>query len=784
MELQIKDKDQLAKVKKSHKHSKSLEVQSSKSEGKKEEKSPPSSFNPLRFLSSGANEGKSKSRPSTPSLSSSPSSPTGTPPSDSFDPFLIPEVKEESRPSSQPTTPRPSTPNNGSPPSFQAFSSMFKIGSPLDSEKKQRKEKEEQIKREKKERKEREERERREKQEKKKREREQQKVTKSPAKPIIKVVGNLNPPLEDDWVVLQKVAKDPALLNPKYLTPNATGVSRSFEETSILDDFKRRTRSSSSPTTPDNETSKVIKEAEDYLEKHQHHHHHHTPAEELGLETEHTRIFKFTGFRNEDRYAPTILDEYMVGQSTTWQNVKIPTVRTECSSQLKYLIRKGIPDYARKTIWRTIAGYNEHFVKYPHAYKDARTNVFGPKIPEYIFRVPTFGGVFRTEDHYLSEDGSEAAKRVLCTLAMENPTIEYLPVIPDLVCILLHFMEESNAYVVANLMLNERNPNRYYFMATKKGITLFLYTFDDLLNKHAQKIYAHMKALSISSHHFADEWFLRLFVSTFPFQTVLRIFDAFINEGSKVLYRVALAFMKLNKDALLRCSSTNGFLDTLKECASLCTNPDELMKKAFSLRMRWKDVQQYNKKNTPKLASVIEPSCPVYYRPKVSTSSAIIKDEQFEVLWSWLPHKFVITDPSPLFSSKTDGFSFRHLLDKAGKEYPTILIVKTTLGEVFGAFVSDPWAIHRGYFGTRECFLWTFSPKPQKFGWSEGSPDYFMLVTPQMMQVGGGDGMGLYIDKEFQMGRTEKCNTFQNPPLTSDGRSDFEIAAIELYTFK
>jgi len=794
MELQIKDKDKVQKVKKSHRHSRSLDIRSS-SEGvkKNEEKSPPTSFKPLRLFGTGSNDNsKIKSSPSTPTLSSSPSSPSGSSPTDSFDPFIMP-VKPDSRSSSPRTsiqlTPRPLTPNGSSPPIFQSFSSIFRIGSPPPEEKKYKKEKEEQLKRERKEKEEKEKREKREKQVRKKREREQLKVVgKSPAKSIFKVITSPAPPIENDWVDLKNPNSNGGKgidINPKYLTPNATGVSRSFEETTGFDDFILRSRSNSSPSKQEGELVKATgtKEAEDYFSQHPHHHHH-NPTEELGLETEHTRIFKFTGHRDENRYAPTIDDKYMVGQSITWQNVKIPTARTECSTQLKYLLRKGIPDYARGTIWRTIAGFNEYNEKNPTAYKDARNNVFGDKIPKYIFRVPTFGGVFRSEDHYLTEEGSEAAKRILCTLAMENPTIEYLPVIPDLVCILLHFMEESNVYAVASLMLSERNPNRYYFKPTKKGITLFLYTFDDLLNKHAQKIYAHMKALSISSHHFADEWFLRLFVSTFPFQTVLRIFDAFINEGSKVLYRVALAFMKLNKDALLLCSSTNGFLDTLRECASRCTDVDELMKKAFSLRIRWKLVQQFNKKNAPKLASVIEPSTPVYYRPKVVTPSAIIADEQFEVLWSWLPHKFAITDPTPLFSSKTDGFSYKYFLEKSAKEYPTILVVKTTLGEVFGAFVTDPWAIHRGYYGTRDCFLWTFSPKPQKYGWVEGSPDYFMLITPQMLQVGGGDGMGLWIDKDFQNGRTEKCNAFQNSPLTKDGRSDFEIAAIELYSFK
>ena len=39
-------------------------------------------------------------------------------------------------------------------------------------------------------------------------------------------------------------------------------------------------------------------------------------------------------------------------------------------------------------------------------------------------------------------------------------------------------------------------------------------------------------------------------------------------------------------------------------------------------------MQQFNKKNTPRLAAVVEPSIPVYYRPKITTPSSIIADEQ------------------------------------------------------------------------------------------------------------------------------------------------------------
>lgn len=39
-------------------------------------------------------------------------------------------------------------------------------------------------------------------------------------------------------------------------------------------------------------------------------------------------------------------------------------------------------------------------------------------------------------------------------------------------------------------------------------------------------------------------------------------------------------------------------------------------------------MEQFNRKNAPRLAHVVEPSYPVYYRPKITTPSSIIADEQ------------------------------------------------------------------------------------------------------------------------------------------------------------
>lgn len=49
--------------------------------------------------------------------------------------------------------------------------------------------------------------------------------------------------------------------------------------------------------------------------------------------------------------------------------------------------------------------------------------------------------------------------------------------------------------------------------------------------------------------------YLCLFATSVPSETVARIWDALFNEGPKILFRVALALLKLEEEALLRCDN-------------------------------------------------------------------------------------------------------------------------------------------------------------------------------------------------------------------------------------
>ena len=57
-------------------------------------------------------------------------------------------------------------------------------------------------------------------------------------------------------------------------------------------------------------------------------------------------------------------------------------------------------------------------------------------------------------------------------------------------------------------------------------------------------------AVGVDMAMFAPQWFMTLFVYLFPTSLVLRIWDIFLLEGWKTIYRVGIALIKWKKPQL------------------------------------------------------------------------------------------------------------------------------------------------------------------------------------------------------------------------------------------
>ncbi|CAB3231463.1 unnamed protein product [Arctia plantaginis] len=205
-------------------------------------------------------------------------------------------------------------------------------------------------------------------------------------------------------------------------------------------------------------------------------------------------------------------------------------------------------------------------------------------------------------------------------------------------------------------------------------------------------------------------------------------------------------------------------------------------------------------------------------------------------LWSWLPVRITMYQPVLLYTTEEHGCSLTTFYVRVEHHEPTLLMIKTCNNEVFGAYCSTRWfernqkderGNRQAYFGTGETFLFSLYPERAKYPWvgvtsgndgkgeervahgsellhphrakypwvgcledgKEGEIDartphansLFMAADNTMVTIGGGDGQAIWMDENIRFGKTDRCSTFNNPPLCPSG--DFEIRVLEVYGF-
>ena len=83
---------------------------------------------------------------------------------------------------------------------------------------------------------------------------------------------------------------------------------------------------------------------------------------------------------------------------------------------------------------------------------------------------------------------------------------------------------------------------------------------------------------------------MTLFSIYFPFDTVVRIWDIYLVEGRKTLFRIALAILKINEKELME-AEMEGLFSVLKDYKEN-VDVEKLLKVAFSFTFSKKLVDQ------------------------------------------------------------------------------------------------------------------------------------------------------------------------------------------------
>ena len=238
---------------------------------------------------------------------------------------------------------------------------------------------------------------------------------------------------------------------------------------------------------------------------------------------------------------------------------------------------------------------------------------------------------------------------------------------------------------------------------------------------------------------------------------------------------------------------------------------EEMRRASLSPRLDAVENRGEKKLSTSKTKPTALPLGP--HAARLSEPSAIFSEDVARRLTSALPARLRLRDWKMAYSSKRDGISLRSLYRAAAREASakngssneSLLFVRDSRGNAFGAFLTEPWRVHQRYYGTGESFVFTVDDQSSSrtsgrtsekdaddakeknqsgvfaFRWSQRN-DYFMFGRADCAAVGGGNGFALWLDEELLRGNSASSETFDNPCL-SGGVKDFEIVYVELWTF-
>lgn len=360
-----------------------------------------------------------------------------------------------------------------------------------------------------------------------------------------------------------------------------------------------------------------------------------------------------------------------------------------------------------------------------------------------------------------------------------------------------------------------------YFRINKIKNQLFKEAFKEYVKNLLPNLHKHFTNLNFDLDQLSTTWFDKFFHEYLPFDMILHLLDIFIKKGGKAIMGFSLGILKQMENELLKCNNSSEIYSSILTIPMKFTSQDELsiFKHSLSFNITQKQLVQMDIKNKDKLSSdLLNVQLFKYIRPKVNDlSDILIKEHQWEILYSWLPYKEKNSSVSKVFSTLKDGYNLDTLMKSINSLSNSFLFLiqafpnKLEMNEsikirenakenklefkecdlsVFGAFCGEPFGLNNKFEGAPNTFLFSLLPIESFYKWTQKNE--FLVFGKDSMENGksrksisfgaGGEGPGLFIDDDLFYGSSYQCETFENQPLC--GKSiTFTILKIEIYKF-
>ncbi|NXC70042.1 TBD2A protein, partial [Anhinga anhinga] len=252
------------------------------------------------------------------------------------------------------------------------------------------------------------------------------------------------------------------------------------------------------------------------------------------------------------------------------------------SAELKSLIRSGIPVEHRQRVWGWIV--SRHCSHPPDHYQwllRQSKSTEHPACRQIELDLPR---TLTNNKHFSSPTSQLIPKlrRVLLAFSWHNPAIGYCQGLNRLAAVALLVLEDEESafwclvHIVENLMPAD------YYSDTLITSQVDQRVFKDFLSEKLPRLMAHFEQYRIDVSLITFNWFLVAFVDSLVSDILLRVWDAFLYEGTKVIFRYALAIFKYNEEEILRIHDSVEIYQYLHFFTRMITDGRKLMNIAFN----------------------------------------------------------------------------------------------------------------------------------------------------------------------------------------------------------
>uniref|UniRef100_UPI0037E74B4D TBC1 domain family member 2A n=1 Tax=Semicossyphus pulcher TaxID=241346 RepID=UPI0037E74B4D len=256
------------------------------------------------------------------------------------------------------------------------------------------------------------------------------------------------------------------------------------------------------------------------------------------------------------------------------------------SPELKGLLRGGVPQEYRQRVWRWLVRARTRTVRehrperYQQLCEKSRTSPHPAcrQIQLDLHRTLTTNQNFSSP----SSPALQQLRRILLAFSWQNPAIGYCQGLNRLAAIaLLVLQDEEDTFWCLVAVVETIMPQDYYtknLVASQADQRVL----KDFLVEKLPRLAAHFEDHSIDVSLITFNWFLVVFVESLPSDILLPLWDAFLYEGTKVIFRYALALFKYKEDDILKIRDSVEIYQYLRFFTKTISHSRRLISIAFS----------------------------------------------------------------------------------------------------------------------------------------------------------------------------------------------------------